>query len=187
MTQPQILTAEYAFGPYPAAPVASDLALEASTTEGTAQMMLNSSWQMVETFTKRHYRALTGGKLILRTEDPVLYRLPLWPYPQTVTRDIHAGGGWLSETPGYLPETGEVRLGAYGTFRVIFDAIPAPALKPNVVQAVHNLALYLLIHDPARREFRSQSAGDSSFTREGMMGALYGSGAGALLAGEVRL
>lgn len=70
----------------------------------------------------------------------------------------------------------------------MFDAIAPPnPIRPNVTAAVHNLALYLLIHDPARREFRSKSAGDSSFTREGKMGALCGSGAGALLASEVRL
>ena len=49
-----------------------------------------------------------------------------------------------------------------------------------------NLAVYQLIQQPARREFKSQTMQDTTVTREAMMGVLYGSGAGALLASEVR-
>ena len=107
----QILASEVDFGPYPAASVAADLALEASTTEAATLMMIHAAWQMMETFTRRHYRAVTDGQIILRTEDPLLYRLPIWPFPESISRDIHAGGSWAVESPAYLPEIGEVGLG----------------------------------------------------------------------------
>ena len=64
--------------------------------------------------------------------------------------------------------------------------LPVDPLPANVLRAVANLALYQLIHSPARREFRTQTTGDVTLTREAVMGLFYGSGAGALLASEVR-
>ena len=65
--------------------------------------------------------------------------------------------------------------------------MPGAPVSAEVVQAVHNLALYQLIHAPSRREFKSQSSGDFSFSREALIPVFRGSGAGALLAGEVRI
>lgn len=56
----------------------------------------------------------------------------------------------------------------------------------HVVEAVRLLALYMLIHDPARREFRTVTAGDSTLAREAVGPLFRMSGAGILLASEVR-
>jgi hypothetical protein len=64
--------------------------------------------------------------------------------------------------------------------------ITPPAPGAHVVEAVRALALYQLIHSPARREFRQMNAGDGSLTREALDGLFRASGAGILLAGEVR-
>jgi len=55
----------------------------------------------------------------------------------------------------------------------------------HVLEAVRCLALYQLIHSPARREFRVIQAGDSTLTREAMGPLFRQSGAGMLLASEV--
>ncbi|WP_299376019.1 hypothetical protein [uncultured Tateyamaria sp.] len=56
---------------------------------------------------------------------------------------------------------------------------------PHVLEAVRCLALYQLIHSPARREFRVIQAGDSTLTRESLGPLMKMSGAGILLASEV--
>lgn len=56
----------------------------------------------------------------------------------------------------------------------------------HVVEAVRALALYQLIHSPARREFRVIQAGDSTLTRETLGPLFKMSGAGILLASEVQ-
>jgi len=181
----EILSIEYDPAPRPTLINLPGLALEADTTEAAASLMVDTAWQMVEAFTKRHYRPLVGGKVIVRTIGATMFKLPLWPLPSALTVHVHSHGGWGTEKAAYIPEIGEVELEGWTTYRLTFGGVSQPTIKPNVIQAVRNLALYLLINDPARREFRTQAAGDSSFTRETMMGALYGSGAGAMLAGEV--
>jgi hypothetical protein len=64
----------------------------------------------------------------------------------------------------------------------IADADPTA----NVVEAVRALALYQLIHSPARREFRTITAGDSTLSREALGPLFKMSGAGILLASEVQ-
>ncbi|WP_371154151.1 hypothetical protein [Jannaschia sp. 2305UL9-9] len=56
---------------------------------------------------------------------------------------------------------------------------------PHVVEAVRCLALYQLIHSPARPEFRVMQASDSMLTRESLGPLFKMSGAGILLASEV--
>lgn len=68
------------------------------------------------------------------------------------------------------------------TGQVYDDATPGA----HVLEAVRNLALYQLIHSPARREFRTVSAGDSTITREALGPIFKMSGAGILLSGEVQ-
>ena len=61
------------------------------------------------------------------------------------------------------------------------DATPGA----HVTEAVRNLALYQLIHSPARREFRTIQAADSTLTREALGPLFRMSGSGILLASEV--
>ncbi len=67
------------------------------------------------------------------------------------------------------------------TGQVYDDASPGA----HVSEAVRCLALYQLNHSPARREFRSITAGDSQMVRETYGNLFRMSGAGALLASEV--
>ena len=67
------------------------------------------------------------------------------------------------------------------TGQVYDDATPAA----HVTEAVRCLALYQLIHSPARREFRTITAADSTLTREALGPLFKMSGAGILLASEV--
>ncbi|MEO0939876.1 MAG: hypothetical protein AAFY38_17125 [Pseudomonadota bacterium] len=57
---------------------------------------------------------------------------------------------------------------------------------PHVLEAVRCLALYQLIQSPSRREFRTVTAGDSQLTRESLGPLFKMSGAGILLASEVK-
>lgn len=57
---------------------------------------------------------------------------------------------------------------------------------PQVIEAVRALALYQLIHTAARREFRTVTAGDSTLSREALGPLFKMSGAGILLASEMR-
>lgn len=56
----------------------------------------------------------------------------------------------------------------------------------HVVEAVRCLALYQLIHSAARREFRTITAADSTLTREALGPLFRQSGAGILLASDVK-
>ncbi|QFT80833.1 hypothetical protein FIU89_09455 [Roseovarius sp. THAF27] len=67
------------------------------------------------------------------------------------------------------------------TGQVYDDATPGA----HVLEAVRCLALYQLIHSPARREFRVIQAGDSILTRQALGPLFQQSGAGILLAGDV--
>jgi len=183
----EILEANFAFGPFPASPVASAVALEASTTEAAALAAIQSAWTMAETYTRRHFRPVTAGKVIVRTKGPTLWRWPGWPFPDAIAVDAYVQGSWQPYAVLYLADLGEVDLECFMTYRLQCGAVAAPVIKPNVTQAVRNLASYLMVQDPARREFKSQGAGDSNLTREGYMGPLYASGCGSLLASEVRL
>lgn len=60
------------------------------------------------------------------------------------------------------------------------------AVGAHVTEAVRNLALYQLIQSPARREFRVIQAGDSMLTREALGPLFKMSGAGILLASDVK-
>ncbi len=169
-------------------PSPSDVALEAGVSGGEADAMIAAAWAQVEAFTGRAYRPITAGKVIIRVSSPIAYQWPRHPFPEALTIEVLSNGTWVPHWETYVPAAGLVELEIYTLYRLTqVGTVTPPAPPAHVFQAVINLALYQLIHAPARREFRAQSAGDSSFTREALMGVMYGSGAGALLASEMRL
>lgn len=177
----------FAPGPVPSLPDPVEVALEAGTTNAAATSMLAASWSIAENWTRRAYRGLTTAAVFIEVGGPMVWRWPVAPYPDVLTVEVLTGGAWEAFTGAtYIKEMGLVELEPGVMYKLVAPSgIAAPTYGPHVTEAVRNLALYQLVHSPARREYRSQSAGDSALTREAMMGVLYGSGAGALLAGEV--
>ena len=179
---------EWTFGDLPAAPVASDIALEASTSEINAQAMLGAAWEQAEAWTDRTYRATNTGKAIIKVLSPIVWTWPRFPFPPSLTIERYSQGSWVPHSETYIPDLGMIELEPFTLYRLSHsDPVPGASVSSAVKQAVHNLTLYQLIQSPARREFQSQSAGDSGLTRERLMNVFLGSGAGAMLAGEVRL
>lgn len=172
--------------PPPASPVASDIALEAGVAEAEAQAFIASSWAMVENFTGRTYRGFGSGEILIKVDHPYEYRLPCFPYPEAVTAEIWSDQARTWEAVALDYKAGYAQLYPRQLYRLTLSPTDPATIPANVTQAVANLALYQLIHAPTRREFRSQQHGDVSLTREALMGVFYGSGAGALLASEVR-
>lgn len=167
--------------------LASEVAYEADATEDEATAMLTASWAMVEAFTGRSYRDTTAGKVIVKAVCPMAFRWPRNPFPAALTVEAYAGGSWVPATASYVAEAGTIDLEAFTLYRLTqVGTVAGAPVSAGVQRAVHQLALYQLIHAPSRREFRSQSSGDFSFTRESLMPVFRGSGAGALLASEVR-
>ena len=182
------LETTFTVGDDPASPVATDLALEADCTEAEAQAIISTAWAQAEAFTGRMYRPITAGKVVVSVVGSELFQWPRNPFPAAITVEILLGGSWVANSALYVAELGLVDLETHTTYRLTqTGTVAGRTPKAEVVQAVTNLALYQLIHAPARREFKSQSAGDTSFSREAVMGVMYGSGAGAMLTSEVRL
>ena len=116
-----------------------------------------------------------------------VFKWPRHPFPAGLDIEVYLNGEWVDHTETYVAVAGLVELGPLTMYRLtqVGSVAPKPP-APNVLQAVQSLALYQLIWSPQRREFKSQSAGDTSLNREQLMGLFYGSGAGILLANEVR-
>lgn len=172
---------------HPEQPDKTAIALEAGCSADQAEAFVQAAWEQVETFTGRCYRGIASGEVLVRAHYPHEYRWPRYPFPATITAEIWSDQdkGWRAVEVVY--RAGYVELYAGNLYRL--TQAPTPPVDPlpgHVVQAVSNLAIYQLIQQPQRREFRSQTMGETTLTREAVMGALYGSGAGALLAGEVR-
>ncbi|ASP22054.1 hypothetical protein ANTHELSMS3_03424 [Antarctobacter heliothermus] len=184
----ELLETSYTFGTDPAEPVASDVALEAGSTEAEAETMLGAAWQQAESFTGKTYRTTTSATVIVKVSQPTVWTWPRYPFPEALTIEAYSQGAWVPWSETYIPSAGLIELEPFTLYRLGHtDNVPGATITAAVKQAVHNLALYQLMQGPSRREFKSQQAGDSGFTREQLMPVLYGSGAGALLAGEVRL
>ena len=167
--------------------LASEVAFEADVTEGEATAMLTASLAMVEAFTGKSYRDTTEGKVIVKTDAPMPFKWPRYPFPDALAVSAYQAGSWVSLSAPYVAEVGMIDLEPFRLTRLTQTGTVAGApVTPAVTQAVQQLALYQLIQGPARREYRSQSSGDYSFTRESLMPVFRGSGAGALLASEVR-
>lgn len=169
------------------APQTSQIALEAGVSQSESLAMVQVAWAMISTYTRRTYAPMLAGEVLVRVKGMALFRWPRWPEPAEVETQMLVNGEWKPCAAKYVKGIG-VELDGTGYYRLAqVGTVPAPEIPAQVFAAVQNLALYLLIQAPQRREFKSQGAGDSSFTRESMMGALYGSGAGAMIASEVRL
>lgn len=167
--------------------LASEVAFEADAAQAEAEAMLTASWAMVEAFTGKTFRETTSGKVIVKTDAPMTFRWPRYPYPAALAVSVYRGGSWVSLSAPYVAEAGLIDLDPFTLYRLTQSGAVAGATpSPAVVRAVHQLALYQLIQGPNRREYRSQSSGDYSFSRESLMPVFRGSGAGALLTSEVR-
>lgn len=181
------LETDFRPGPIPGIPVASDIALEAGVSEALATAFLGAAWEQAESFTGRAYRGIAGGEVLIQSSDPLSYVWPRYPFPVTVSFET-----WDDETQAFKPRTTRYRTGRCELVGGVLyrltasPTLPVDPMPAHVRQAVANLALYQLIHQPQRREFRTQTTGDVTLTREAVMGLFYGSGAGALLASEVR-
>lgn len=181
-----ILSYAPTYGAFPAGPDASRVALEASVSQEDAAAMIEAAWQQAETFTGRTFRVTESAELIVRTEGPDAIRWPRQPAPASVTAERFDGDAWVPDR-ARIVAGGWLDIEGKGIWKLTAENVPANHIGGHVVQAVVCLALYQLIHSPARREFRSQSAGDTSVTREALAGLFWASGAGALLSSEVVL
>lgn len=183
-----IVSSAFTYGPWPDnSDLISDVALQAGATFGEAENAIAVAWSLASNFTRRTYRSVLTGQVLVRQEGFSWFFWPIWPEPQEVTSELLSGRDWVPHNGFYIPGLG-LDLDGAGLYRLSqVGEVDAPAIPANVTEAVRCLALYLLIQSPHRREFKTQGAGDSQFSRESYMGFLYGSGAGAMLASEVRL
>lgn len=180
-----MLEPTFVYGEVPETP--GNLAFEADIPDFEAVPLIHAAWAQVEAFTGRTYRPVTAGKCIVKVSSPMQFQWPRHPFPAAMTIEVLSGSNWVEYREIYIPDLGLVDLEPFSIYRLTQQGTVAgnPA-SAQVLQAVENLALYQAIQGPERREFKSQNTGDSGFTREALMGVMYGSGAGALLASEVR-
>lgn len=181
------LETDFRPGPIPGIPVASDIALEAGVSEALATAFLGAAWEQAESFTGRAYRGIAGGVVLVQTDAPLSFVWPRYPFPEAVSFETWDENANAFRSMSTRYKAGRCDLQGGTLYRL--TQTPTPPVDPmpaHVRQAVANLALYQLIHMPQRREFRTQTTGDVTLTREAMGGLLYSSGAGALLAGDVR-
>lgn len=184
-----IISTAFTYEPWPETLVRGpDIATQAGSSIAEAQFAIATAWAMAENYTRRTYRTVLTGVVTVEVDGICWVPWPRWPEPAAVTTEILTDSAvWQSHDAFYLSGKG-LSLSNAGIYRITqTGSVAAPAIPIHVLAAVQNLALYLLVHAPHRREFKSQSAGDYSFTRENLFGLLYGSGAGPVLAGEVRL
>lgn len=175
-------------GATPALPLATDVALEAAVTQDRATAMIGAAWVIAETFTGRNYWPVTAAVLTVQAGDDCTAGWPRYPAPAAITMERQSGREWVPDDgPMYDAQTGIVAFLAPGaTYRFTQVGTVTPAPGAHVLEAVRALALYALIQSPARREFRQVQSGDSTLTREALGGLMASSGAGLMLAGEVR-
>ena len=180
------LETTFVYGDWPDS--GANVAFDADIDLYEAKPLIQTAWAQVEAFTGRTYRPITSGKAIIRVSSPIVWTWPRHPFPAALTVEVLSGGSWVAYSETYIPELGMVELEPFATYRLTQQGtVAGNTASPHVLEAVNNLALYQAIQGPARREFKAQSTGDSGFTREALMGVLYGSGAGAMLKSEVRL
>lgn len=175
-------------GAEPTIPDAVAVALESGVANDRATAMIAASWSLAETFTGRLYWPVSGAVAVATLGADGDATWPRWPFPAAVAVDVWTAGAWVANTGHtYVPELGLVTDLVAGRYRITQTGTTTPATPgSHVLEAVRALALYQLIHSPARREFKQINAGDSSLTRESLAGLFRASGAGMLLAGEVR-
>ncbi|MDB5663553.1 hypothetical protein [Cypionkella sp.] len=184
----EIEDSQFILGPwFEGTPQPSQIALEAGASGADAINMVEVAWAMISTYTRRQWCPVLSGEVLVHVKGMALFRWPRWPEPAAVETQMLVSGEWKPCDAHYIKGVG-VELDGSGYYRLAqVGTVPAPEIPAHVFAAVQNLATYLLVQGPARREFKTQGAGDANFSRESMMGALYGSGAGAMIASEVRL
>lgn len=174
-------------GALPTVPDAVSVALEAGVANDRATAMIGASWALAETFTGRLYWPVNASVAVAVLEEPGEVQWPRYPFPAAVAVESWDGSAWAAEAAAYIPDAGVVTGLNAGRYRLTQTGTVEPdEPAPHVIEAVRALTLYQLIHSPVRREFRQINAGDSSLTREALAGLFRASGAGMLLAGEVR-
>lgn len=176
-------------GNAPTTPDAVSVALEASVANDRAAAIIAASWAMAETFTGQTFYPVTAASGVANMNEGGDVTWPRYPFPADLVIERWEAGAWLDVTDDvdHVPEFGLVVTLTAGRYRFTqVGTVTPPTPAAHVVEAVRALALYQLIHSPARREFRQMNAGDSSLTRESLDGLFRASGAGILLAGEVR-
>ena len=183
-----VVSSAFTYGPYPTdAPAYADIALQAGVTAQEAQDIVAAAWAMASNYTRRGFRSVLSGVVLIQQESISWVPWPVWPEPEEATSELFTGRGWKPHEGYYMKGMG-FDLDGQGLYRLTqVGTVAAPEIPAQVTEAVRCLALYMLIQSPHRREFKTQGAGDSQYSRESFMGVLYGSGAGAMLAGEVRL
>ena len=173
-------------GTIPDTPGAVSVALEASVTNDRATARFAASSALAETYTGRLYWSATAATAIAVLDAEGTATWPRYPFPASLTVEQWDGTAWAAYAAEYVPETGEVLGLPIGRYRLTAGVVTSDDPAPHIVEAVRALSLYQLIHSPARREFRSIQAGDSTLSREALAGLFRASGAGVLLVGEVR-
>ncbi|WP_146345648.1 hypothetical protein [Falsiphaeobacter marinintestinus] len=174
-------------GALPTSPVASEVALEAGATEAQATAMIATAWAQAEAFCDRRCYPVTAAQRIIQVKGIGVYRWPWHPAPDAFTFERRTNGEWVVFDVEHIAGLIDIDTPVTETWRITQVGAVDPGTPPaHVIQAVANLALYQLVQMPQRREFKSQNAGDSGFTRESLMGLFWASGAGPMLASEVR-
>jgi hypothetical protein len=149
--------------------------------------MIATAWEQAETFTGRTYYPVTAGQMRVDVRGIGVLRWPRYPAPEAFTFERKSNGAWQEFDVEHEAGLIDVDLPCRETWRITQVGTVDPGTPPaHVIQAVTGLALYQLVQMPQRREFKSQNAGDSGFTRESLMGLFWASGAGPMLASEVR-
>lgn len=175
-------------GATPELPAAQDVALEAGVTQERAASVITAAWAMVEAYTGRNYWPVTAAVLIGEGREDATVWWPRKPAPEAVTVERLSAGAWVEDhAPMFVEGPGYLAFAQPGkTYRLTQVGEIAAAPSHTAVEAVRALALYQLIHSPARREFRQVQSADTTMTREAYGNVMAASGAGMLLAGEVR-
>jgi len=179
---------EQSRGALPAGIDPVEVALEASTSDTRAAAVIAASWALAEAWTGQNFWPVTAAACTGEFNGAPEALWPRYPYPAAIVAEQWGDGGWQAATGvEYVPDLGRIMWLTPGLWRFTQTGTVTPAAPgAHVLEAVRALALYQLIQSPARREFRTIAAADSSLTREAVAGVIAGSGAGMLLAGEVR-
>lgn len=174
-------------GATPAQPAAQDVALEAGVTQERAATVIAAAWSMAEAYTGRNYLPVTAAVLVTEPTETGIW-WPRSPAPEAVTVERLSAGVWVEDdAPMWVADLGHLAQTQPGkTYRVTQVGEVNPEASHTAVEAVRALALYLLIHSPARREFRQVQSADTTMTREAYGNVMAASGAGLLLASLVR-
>lgn len=165
---------------------AADVALEASVTVDRATAMIAASWALAEAYTGRIYWLATDATAVAVLDAEGDLEWSRYPFPDSLTAESWDGSAWVAASVEYVPDAGAVLALAVGRYRLTAGSVDPGTPASHVIEAVRALALYQLTHSPTRREFRTITAADSTVTREALAGLFKASGAGILLASEVR-